>query len=81
MVGPLSVILADIHMVRTDNEKPINALFCKQFADGIYSNKKQVSTRYVIRGFKWLSPKYKLTIEVNPEKYLAQKSFWTIKVQ
>ena len=81
MVGPLSAILVDIHMVRTENEKPINALFYKQFADDIYSKKEQVSTRYVIRGFKWLSPKYKLTIEVHPEKFLTQKLFWTIKVQ
>ena len=35
VVGPLSAILVDIHMVRTENEKPIDALFYKQFADDI----------------------------------------------
>ena len=39
MGGPLSVILADIHMVRTENEvvKPMNSPLYKQFVDGIYA--------------------------------------------
>ena len=41
MGGPLSVILADIHMVRTENEvvTPMKAPFCKDFVDAKYSRR------------------------------------------
>lgn len=43
MGGPISVTLAVIHMVRTEDEvvKPINSLFYKRFDDGSKKNKFQ----------------------------------------
>ena len=41
MGGPFSVILADIHMVTTQNEvvKPMNPPFYKRFVQDIYSKR------------------------------------------
>ena len=43
MVGPLSVILADIHMLRTESEvvKPMNSPFYKRFVEDIYSKRNK----------------------------------------
>ena len=49
MVGPLSVILADIHMLRTENEvvKPTKSPFYKRFVMDIY-NKRNKSQQNVL---------------------------------
>ena len=38
MGGPLSVTLADIHMIRTEKDKvtPLKSIFYKRFVDDIY---------------------------------------------
>ena len=44
MSDALSVILAEINMVRTENDilKPMNLPFCKRFVDDIYSKRKEL---------------------------------------
>ena len=43
MGGPLSVTLADIHMIRTENDviKPLKPFFYKRYVDDIYSHRKK----------------------------------------
>ena len=43
MGGPLSILLADMHMVRTENEvvKAMNPPFHKWFAEDIYSKRNE----------------------------------------
>ena len=52
MRGTLSVILANIYMVRAENDvvKPTNPTFYKRFVDDIY--KEQVSIRCPLLSFK-----------------------------
>ena len=72
---PLSVILADIHMVRTENElvKPINPPFYKPFVDDIYSKRNKSQQDVLFEAFNNFHPNTKLTIEVNPVKFLDTK--------
>ena len=75
MGGPLSVILADIHMVRTENEvvKPLNPPFYKRFVDDIYSRRNKSQKDVLFEALNNFHPNKKLTIEVNPEKFLDTK--------
>ena len=43
MGGPLSVKLADIHMIITEKDivAPLKPIFCKRFVDDIYTRKKK----------------------------------------
>ena len=73
MGGPLSVILADIHMVRTENElvKPMNRPFYKRFVDNIYSRRNKFQQDVLFEALNNFRPK--LTTEVNPGKFLDTK--------
>ena len=75
MGGPLSVILADIHMVRTENEvvKPMNPRFYKRFVDDIYSKRNKSQQDVLFEALNNFHPNIKLTIEVNPVKFLGTK--------
>ena len=75
MGGPLSLILADIHMVRTENEvvKPLNPLFYKRFVDNIFSRRNKSQQDVLFEALNNFHPNIKLTIEVNPEKFLDTK--------
>ena len=75
MGGPLSVILADIHMVRTENEvvKPLNPPFYKRFVDDIYRRRNKSQQDVLFEALNNFHPNIKLTIEVNPEKFLDTK--------
>ena len=75
MGGPLSVILADIHMVRTENEvvKPMNPPFYKRFVDDIYSKRNKSQKDVLFEALNNFHPNIKLTIEVNPVKFLDTK--------
>ena len=75
MGGPLSVTLADIHMVRTKNEvvKPINPPFFKRLVDGIYSRRNKYQQDVLFEALNNFHPNIKLTTEVNPEKFLNKK--------
>ena len=71
MGGPLSVILLDIHMVKTENEvaRPRNPPFYKRFVDDIYSKRN----KFQQEDLKDFHPYITLTIEVNPERFLDTK--------
>ena len=75
MGGPLSVTLADIHMVRTENElvKPMNPPFYKRFVDDIYSKRNKSQEDILFQALNKFHPNIKLTIEVNPVKFLDTK--------
>ena len=75
MGGPLSIKLADIHMVRTENEvvKPMNPPFYKRFVDDIYSRRNKFQQDVLFEALNDFHPYRKLTIEVNPEKFLDIK--------
>ena len=75
---PLSEILADINMVRTENEvgKPMNTSFYKRFVDDIYIKRNKSQQDVLFEALNNFQPSIKLTIEVNLEKsFQTQKSF------
>ena len=75
MDGPLSVILVDIHMLRTENEvvKPMDSPFYKWFVDDIYRKRNKSQQDALFETFNNFYPNKKLTIEVNPAKFLDAK--------
>ena len=75
MGGLLSVILADIHMIRTENKvvKPMNPPFYKRFVDNIYSKRKKSRQEVSFEALNNFHLNIKLTIEVNPVKLLDTK--------
>ena len=74
---PLSVILADIHMVRTKNEvvKPMNPPFYKRFVDDIYSRRNKSQQDVLFEDLNNFHPNIKLAIDVNPERFLDKNHF------
>ena len=72
MGGPLSVTMADIHMIRTENEvvKPMKPLFYKRHVDDIYSYSKRNCTDQLYHELNNHHPNTNLTIEINPKKFL-----------
>ena len=72
MGGPLSVTLADIHMVRTENElvKPMNPPFYKRFVDDIYSKRNKSQQDVLFEALNNFHSNIKLATEVNPVKFL-----------
>ena len=75
MSGALSVVLADIHMVRPEIEvlKAMNPSFYKQFVDYIYSRRSKSQQDVLFEALNNFHPNINLTIEVNPEKFLDTK--------
>ena len=74
MRGPLSVTFSDIYMVKMENDvvilsKPI--FYCK-FVDGIYSRRK-LGDGVLFDQLNSYHPNIKLTMEVNPSKFLDTK--------
>ena len=75
MGGPLSVTMADIHMIRTENEvvKPMKPLFYKRYVDDIYSYSKKNCTDQLYHELNNHYPNTNLTIEINPKKFKQYK--------
>ena len=75
MGGPLSVILAYINMVRTENEvvKPMNIPFYKRFVNDIYCKRNKSQEDVLFETLNNFHPNIKLTREVNPVKFLDAK--------
>ena len=82
MGGLLSVILADINMVRDENEvvKPMNPPFCKRFVDDICRRRNNFQQDVLFEALNNFHPNVKLTIQVNPEKFLDTKIIVNIEV-
>ena len=66
MGGPLSVTLADIHMIRTEKDivTPLKPIFYKRFVDDIYNRRKKDILDNFYEGLNY-HPNIKLTIEIN----------------
>ena len=62
-------------MVRTENEvvKPLNSPFYKRFVDDIYRRRNKSQHDVLFEALNNFHPNIKLTIEVNPEKFLDTK--------
>ena len=75
MGGPLPVILADIDMVRTENEvvKSMKPPFYKRFVDDIYSKRNKSQKDVLFEALNNFHPNIKLTIQVNPVKFSDTK--------
>ena len=78
----MSVILADIHIVKTENEvvKPMNPPFYKRFVDDIYSKRNKSQKDVLFEALNNFHPNIKLTIEVNPVKFLDTKIIFNNQV-
>ena len=76
----MSVILADIHMVKTENEvvKPMNPPFYKRFVDDIYSKRNKSQKDVLFEALNNFHPNIKLTIVVDPVKFLDKKIIFNI---
>ena len=73
MGGPLSVTFSDIYMVKMENDVviPSKPIFYCRFVDGIYSRQKLGDNVLLDRLNSY--PNIKLTIEVNPSRFLDTK--------
>ena len=72
MGEPLSVTLADIHMVRTEKDivTPLKPIFYKRFMDDIYNRRKKGIHDNLYERLNNYHPNIKLTVEINPNKFL-----------
>ena len=74
MGGPLSVTFSDIYMVKMENDVviPSKPIFYHRFVDDIYSRRK-LGDKILFDRLNSYHPNIKLTIEVNPSKFLDTK--------
>ena len=72
MGGPLSVTLADIHMIRleTDVEVPIRIIFYKRYVDDMNSRRQKNTVDKLYGRLNNYHPKVKITIDTNPLRLL-----------
>ena len=75
MRGPLSVILSDICMTKTEEEviKPTNPSFYKRFVDDIISKKEKYQPNFPFENLNNHYPNIKYAIETMPQKFLDTK--------
>ena len=76
MAVPLSVTLANTHMIQTENDvvKPMKPLFYKQYVDYIYSRRKKNCIDQLYHELSNYHPNINLTIEINPKKFLDNQA-------
>ena len=73
MGGPLSVTFSDIYMVKMENDViPSKPIFYGRFVADIYS-KWKLGDNVLFDQLNSYHPNIKLTIEVNPSKFLDTK--------
>ena len=74
MGGPLSVTFSDIYMVKMENDAAMlsKPIFYRRFVDDIYSRRK-LGDNVLFDRLNNYNPNIKLTIEVNPSKFLDNK--------
>ena len=72
--GPLSVTFSDIYMVRMENDAVISSkpIFYHRFVGGIYS-RQRLGESVLFYQLNNYHPNIKLTMEVNPSKFLDSK--------
>ena len=74
MGGPLSVTFSDIYMIKMENDVviPSKHIFYCRFVDDSYSRRK-LGDNFLFDRLNSYHPNIKLTIEVNPRKFLDTK--------
>ena len=74
MGEPLSVTFSGIYMVKMENDAviPSKHIFYRRFVDDIYSRRK-LGDNVLFDRLNGYHPNLKLTIEVNPSKFLDTK--------
>ena len=74
MGGPLSVTFSDIYMVKMENDVvvPSKPIFYRRYVDDIYSRRKK-GENVLFDRLNDYHPNIKLTIELNPCKFLDTK--------
>ena len=72
MVGPLSVTLVDIHLIRTEKNivTPLKPIFYKRCVDDIHNRRKNNIRDNLYERLNNYHPNIKLTIQINPNKFL-----------
>ena len=85
MRGPLFVTFSDIYMVKMENDVviPSKPIFYCRFVDDIYSSGK-LEDNVLFDRLNSYHPNIKLTIEVNPSKFLdakLTKNQWYLQIQ
>ena len=72
--GPLSVTFSDIYMVQMENDVviPSKPIFYHRFVDDIYS-RRNLGDNVLFDRLNGYHPNIKLTIKVNPSKFLDTK--------
>ena len=72
MGGPLSVTLADIHMIpmETDMVVPSRPIFYKRYVDNIYNCSQKNSVDKLYDGLNNYHSKVKFTVKTNPLRFL-----------
>ena len=72
MGGPLSVTLSDIWMVKMENNIviPHRPIFYKRYGNDIINRRKKHEEDLLFKKLNNYHPKIKLTIEINPPKFL-----------
>ena len=72
MGGSLSITLSDIWMVKMENNIviPHKPIFYKRYVDDIINRRKKHKEDQLFKKLNNYHPKIKLTIEINPPKFL-----------
>ena len=72
MGGSLSITLSDIWMVKMENNIviPHKPIFYKRYIDDIINRRKKHKEDLLFKKLDNYHPKIKLTIEINPPKFL-----------
>ena len=72
MGGPISVVISNIFCVKMESDlvKPLKPKLCTRYVDDIYSKRIKNQPDKLFEKLNNYHPNIKLTIEVNPSKFL-----------
>ena len=72
MGGPISVVLSNIFSIKMECDvgKPLKPKLCKRYVDNIYSTRIKNQADQLFEKLNNYHSNIKLTIEVNPSKFL-----------
>ena len=77
MGGPLSVTFSDIFMIKMGNDIviPTKTILYHRYVDGIYNKRKKSIEDSIFQALNSYHQIIKLTIEINPIKFLDTYAF------
>ena len=75
MGGPLSVTFSDIYMIKMENDivTPMKPIFYRRFVDEFTTEERKGENDMLFDRLNSYHPKIKLTLELNPSKFLDTK--------